>query len=463
MPQRSAHPDRIELPSGSASDKVADPRIRGTVVTGELRLREGTATAQAAVLPRAVDHPASVREHNQAVTEVTRPRWLVLATLALVTLNLRTALSSIPAVESDIEAATGWSATVIGALTMLPVLCMGLFALVVPRLARRIGRRQTVALALALITVALIVRLGGDIPGVLHVSSLVAGIGIALAAGLVPAVVREQLPTQVGVATGLWTAAMMTGAALGGALTVPLAAALGSWQAALAAWALPAALALVVWWLVEESDGQRDADRSATLARPPVRVRDLPWRSRPSWALTLYLLLNSVVFYTALAWLAPMHVDNGASAESAGFLLGAFTVAQIAGALLLPPLVERFPGRRLVFAGVVATTGLALMAIAVAPTAAPVLAASVFGLALGGGFAMGLALLSEWGADPSASARLTAMAYSVTYVVAAFGPLLAGVILDATGSWTWVFALLVVVCVLQLATVPPLRRGVRIS
>jgi len=463
VPQGSTHPGRVEPSRGPTGDEIADPGVCGAVVARERGLREGSAAAQAAVLPRAVDHAARVREHNQPVTPPTRPRWLVLVTLALVTLNLRTALSSIPAVESDIEAATGWSATVIGALTMLPVLCMGIFALIVPRLARRIGRRQTVAVALALITVALAMRLGGEIPGVLHASSLVAGIGIALAAGLVPAVVREQLPTQVGVATGLWTAAMMTGAALGGALTVPLASALGSWQAALAAWALPAALALVVWWLVEEADGRRDADRSSTLARPPVRVRDLPWRSRPSWSLTLYLLLNSVVFYTALAWLAPMHVDNGSSAEGAGFLLGAFTVAQIAGALLLPPLAERFRGRRVVFAVVVSVTGVTLLAIAFAPTTAPVLAASVFGLTLGGGFAMGLALLSEWGTDPSASARLTAMAYSVTYAVAAFGPLLAGVILDATGSWAWVFGLLVVVCALQLATVVPLRRGVRIG
>ena len=306
-------------------------------------------------------------------------------------------------------------------------------------------------------------RLAAAIPGVLHASALLAGVGIALAAGLVPAVVREQLPQQVGLATGLWTAAMMTGAALGGALTVPLAAALGSWQAALAAWALPAALAVTVWWLVEESHHQHDADRATTQTQRPVRVRDLPWRVRPAWSLTGYLLLNSVVFYTALAWLAPMHVDQGSSSEAAGLLLGAFTVSQIAGALVLPGLAERLPARRALFATIVSVTGIALVLIAVAPTAVPVLATSVFGLMLGGGFAMGLALLSEWAADPSASARLTAMAYSVTYVVAAFGPLVAGALLDLSGSWTLVFALLAVVCALQLLTVAGLRRGVRIG
>lgn len=392
-----------------------------------------------------------------------RPRWLVLVALALVTLNLRTALSSIPAVESDIAAATGWSSAVIGALTMLPVLCMGAFALVVPRLARRIGRRQTVALALALITVALLMRLAALVPGVLHASALIAGIGIALAAGLVPAVVREQLPTQMGAATGLWTGAMMTGAALGGAFTAPLANALDSWQAALAAWAIPAALGLVVWWLVEESHHQQDADRPATATRPPVRLRDLPWRDRSAWALTAYLMLNSIIFYTALAWLAPSYVDHGKTQEEAGLLLGVFTASQIAGALVLPALAERMRGRRLVFAVTVAAATVALIVVAVDPTFAPTLVITVFGIGLGGGFAMGLALLSEWGADPSASARLTAMAYSVTYLVAAFGPLIAGVLLDATGSWELVFGLLAVVGLVQLATVRALRRGVVIA
>ena len=462
MPQRSGHPDRIELPSGSPSDKVADPRIRGTVVTGELRLREGSATAQAAVLPRAVDHPASVREHNQAVTEATRPRWLVLVTLALVALNLRIALSSIPAVETDIADATGWSAAVIGALTMLPVLCMGAFALLVPRIARRIGRRHTVALALLLITVALGMRLAALVPGVLHLSALVAGIGIALAGGLVPSIVREQLPRSVGVATGLWTAAMMTGAAIGGALTAPLAEALDSWQAALAMWAVPAALALAVWWLVEDAPQTSAQDRDTTPERPPVHVRDLPWSDRRAWSLTLYLTLNSIVFYTALAWLAPSYVDRGLSQNDAGFLLGLFTVAQVAGALVMPWLAERVPPRAL-YAAALATVTVTVVVIGWAPDVATATMVCVFGLALGGGFAMGLALLSSWARDGHGSARLTAMAFSVTYLTASFGPLIAGIILDSTGSWTAVYALLAVACLLQFATIPAMRRGVRVD
>ncbi len=387
-----------------------------------------------------------------------RPRWLILAALVMVAFNLRIALTSVPALETDIQEATGWSSAAIGALTTIPVICMGAFALVVPRIARRIGRRHTVALALAMLTLAIAARLFATVPGVLPASVLVAGIGIALAAGLVPSVVREQLPSAVGYATGLWTAAMMIGAALGGALTVPLAAWLGSWPAALAVWAVPAALGLVIWWVVE--GGREDKHRGAA---SPVRIRDLPWRNRTAWALTLYLTFNSIIFYTSLAWLAPSYVDRGWSPAEAGFLFGAFTVSQVIAALVMPAIAERTPARRALYAALLTVVLLGIIVIGLAPTTLTVLTVTVFGAALGAGFAMGLALLSEFAADAHASARLTAMAFSVTYLVGAMGPLVAGALFDSFGSWEVVFALMALAGAMQFATVPALRRGTRIT
>ena len=301
-------------------------------------------------------------------------------------------------------------------------------------------------------------RLASTVPGVLPVSVFLAGVGIALAAGLVPKVVREQLPQNVGAATGLWTAAMMSGAALGGALTVPLAEATGSWTVALAIWAIPAAIALVVWWVVEGDREAHTRDPAAT-----VRIRELPWRDRRAWSLTLYLTMNSIVFYTALAWLAPSYVDRGWSQADAGFLFGVFTASQIVAALVMPWLAERTPGRRLLYAACLATVLVAILAVGWVPSTLTVLVVAVFGAALGAGFAMGLALLSEYASDGNASTRLTAMAFSVTYLAASLGPLAAGALLDAFDSWGAVYAMLALACVVQFATIPALRRGVRIS
>lgn len=385
----------------------------------------------------------------------------MLTALAMVALNLRIALSSIPTVVSDIQAATGWSDAAIGALTTIPVLCMGVFALAVPRIAHAIGRLRTIALALALLTLALASRAAAlQVPAVLYVSAFVAGIGIALAAGLVPGVVREQLPDALGPATGLWTAAMMVGAAMGGALTVPLANRLGSWPLALALWAVPAVLGLVVWMVAE---GRRRAPQANTYTRKQVRLRELPWRDRRAWSLTAYLTINSIVFYTALAWLAPTYVDLGWSQETAGWYFGVFTTSQVLAALVLPAIAERFRARRALYAALVLVSGTCIVLIGWAPGFVPVLVVTVFGAALGGSFAMGLALLSEFAVDAHGSARLTAMAFFGTYLLAAIGPLAAGLLMDAFDSWQLVYSLLAIVLLMQLLTIPALRRGVKIG
>ncbi len=392
------------------------------------------------------------------MTSATRPPWLVLTAVAMVALNLRIALSSVPAVTADIQATMGWSSAAMGALTTVPVVCMGAFALLVPRVARRIGRRQTIAWALAILTIALAARAFSTVPGVLPASVFAAGVGIAFAAGLVPSVVREQLSAKVGLATGLWTAVMMMGAAVGGALTAPLADALGSWPKALAIWALPAAVGLVVWNRVE--GGRHDANRGTAT---PVRVRDLPWRDRRAWSLTLYLTCNAVVFYTCVAWLAPSYVARGWTPTHAGYLFGAFTVSQVIAALLLPALAERTTRRRTVYSAMLVLVLVGIGVIALAPDWLTVIWVSAFGVGLGAGFAMGLALLSEFAADGAASARLTAMAFSVTYVCGALGPLAAGHLLDISGSYRAVFGVMAVATLVQFTMVPALRKGTRIS
>ena len=104
-----------------------------------------------------------------------------------------------------------------------------------------------------------------------------------------------------------------------------------------------------------------------------------------------------------------------------------------------------------------------LLMIGFTPSTGTLLVLALFGFALSGSFAMVLALLSEYGNDSAGSARLTAMVFFVTYVVAAVGPLLIGALVAATDSWPLIYSVLAVLCLGQAAFVIPLRRDVRIG
>lgn len=385
------------------------------------------------------------------------PTGVLITAVVLVALNLRAVLSSLPTLATQIQETTGWSDSTLGILTTIPVLCMGIMALTVPSLIMHFGRKMLVVLALLTLATSMLIRAIESISALLFLSVFLAGIGIALIAGVIPGIVREQLPHKLGQATALWTAAMMTSAALGAALTVPIANWLGSWSLALAFWAIPALLALSFWLYAERAAPSHD--RPTAL----VKLRTLPWRNKLAWALALNMTVNSVVFYSAVAWIAPSYVDRGYSQENAGWLFGLFASAQVISALLLAGLSLKIKYRRTLFSSAIALTGLALLAVGWYPNFSPWVVMFVFGFFISGTFAMLLGLLSEYSQDAPSAARLTAMGFFITYTVAALGPYLSGLLLDAFDSWQLVFSALAVIALSQLLFVAPLKRGVKVD
>ena len=75
------------------------------------------------------------------------PLWVMALGLVAVAANLRTVMASVPPLVDTISADLGLSNTAMGALTTLPVLCMGVFAPTAQRLASRIGAAGAVEIA----------------------------------------------------------------------------------------------------------------------------------------------------------------------------------------------------------------------------------------------------------------------------------------------------------------------------
>ena len=176
-----------------------------------------------------------------------------------------------------------------------------------------------------------------------------------------------------------------------------------------------------------------------------------------------YIAINSLIFYTALAWVAPSLEERGWSAEASGALFGVFAAAPILAAVFLPWLGQRISARRTLWAATAIATVVPLLFLAYAPHTATLLVVFVFGFANSGGFTISLSMLSEFVHDAAASARLTAMALTVTFLLAAIGPALAGLLLDLTSSWTAVYVILAVIAVTQIPPMIPLRKGTMID
>ena len=274
---------------------------------------------------------------------------------------------------------------------------------------------------------------------------MVAGGAIAVANVLVPAYVKRGF-ARPGLVMGIYSAALNIGAALAAGLTVPVGRALGlDWRGALAMWGVLAVLALAVWLPVAGTGwGARGAVAAGGASWGLLR-HDLGRR------VTLFLGMQSTQFYGLSAWLPTLLTDAGLPAAEGGLLLAVATVTGAVGAFLAPTLAGRLQlasrGQRSLVVVLLVRYAAGLGGLLVLPASGTVVWVSLFGVAQGGGFALGLTLVVLRSATPLTAARLGGVAQCLGYLVAATGPVVLGALHDLTGGWSWSLGLLLVLLV----------------
>ncbi|WP_148716255.1 CynX/NimT family MFS transporter [Chitinolyticbacter meiyuanensis] len=348
------------------------------------------------------------------------PLWLLVG-MFMVGLNLRPALSSVAPVLGSVREGLSLSSAAAGVLTTLPVLCLGLFAPLAPRLARRWGAERVILGALLVLAAALLLRASGQYAA-LYVGTVLAGAVIGIAGVLLPGIVKRDFPQQAGTMTGLYTMALCLGAAVAAGVTEPLRLASGHWQAALAFWALPALIAVLFW-----APQLRRADRGGH--RQVFRVSSL-WRDRLAWQVTGYMGLQSSLAYAVFGWLPTLLIDRGLTPLQAGWMMSLSVLVQLVTALAGPWLATRGRDQRAAIAWMLVLTLAGLLGCLYAPLSQLWLWAVVLGLGQGGTFSVALTLLVLRSRDPHVAAQLSGMAQGVGYALASLGPLLVGVLHD---------------------------------
>lgn len=373
---------------------------------------------------------------------------LLTVAVVLTALNLRPAITSVGPLLGDMRDSMGASAIWAGVLTTLPGLCFAAAGLAAPRLAARVGVDRAITVALVVLSVGLVLRVV-DGPLVVIGGTLVATAGIALINVLIPVVIKRSFPARIGVMTGVYTAALQGGGALGSALT-PAIDALSGWRTALGAWAALAALALAAWLA---ATGRRGA---TSVARPEVDSDAVPprrsmLRNPLAWTITLFFGCQAFLAYVAMGWLPVVFIDGGMSKGAAGLLLGLVSVLAVPVSIVIAPAAARRPSQSgwIVGLGVLGVAG--VIGLAVAPDAAPLVWSVLLGLGMSV-FSLALTVIALRSRDAADTARLSGMVQGIGYLLAGVGPFLFGLLHEATGGWTVSWGLVLAVYAIQMVT-----------
>lgn len=381
-----------------------------------------------------------------------RPLWAgrvtVILGIILISLNLRTAVAALSPIVDLVSADIPLNSVGLGVLGTLPPLAFAACGFLAPAVARRIGLETTVVLACAAMLVGPLLRAASTSFGVLLLGAAVALTGMGLSNILLPPLVKKYFPDRIGQVTAGYLTLMSLSVAVPPLLAAPLAD-VGGWRFAAGIWAV-LALGALVPWLVVRGQHSRIVRAEGAVAAPRADLLGAMRHSRVAWAITVTFSVTALGVYAFFAWLPELLVDRShVSPAQAGALLSLFGIIGLPLALITPLLVARIRNVAwLILAGVgcfvVGYLGLLLV-----PTVLPWLWVTFAGVgALL--FPLCLVLINLRTRSPEASVALSGFVQSIAYGAGALGPLLVGIIHDATGEWTVPLLFLLVMCLVGI-------------
>ncbi|MGG6894313.1 CynX/NimT family MFS transporter [Rhizobium sp. BR 315] len=362
-------------------------------------------------------------------------RFILGVSLVLIAFSLRPVFSSASALLPEIRAGLGLSASGTSILTTLPVVCLGLFSPLAPRLAQRLGTERVLLGVILLLALGTALRGFSSIP-MLFFGTALAGACIAIGNVLLPGVVKRDFPDKAALMTGCYTMALCAGAASAAGLTLPIEHALGgSLGGALAVWALPAVVVGLLW--LPQVIGTRNQVR-----RSGFRVTGL-WTDPIAWQVTLFMGLQSALAYCVFGWLVPILRERGLDGVTAGAIVSVSVMVQAAACLVAPHIAVKGKDQRAINVILCAIAVVALLGLLFAPLWTVWFWAVLQGIGQGGLIAVALTVIVLRSPDAHIAAHLSGMAQFVGYLLAAIGPLIVGMIHGWTGSFAWCSVLFV--------------------
>lgn len=424
---------------------------------------------------------------------------LLVVAVVLFALNMRAGVTSIAPVLQEIQGGLHMSDSLAGLLTSLPTLIFALVGLITPLASRTLGLHSTMLVAMVALSLGLIVRafMGGS-AGFL-VFTIVALAGIAITNVLMPAFIKTHFPAKIPTYTAVYSTALTAMAFLSSVVVAPMSHSMSTgWRGAVGFWGLLAVLAVVPAGILVAlqkkhrlavgdgaaagdgagASGAANADitadanaaahtragaagntaaASAAVDADAANAADaaagaepaklwVMFRSKKACALALFFGLQSLHAFVQMGWLAQIFRDYGVSQNYAGMLAGLMQLLSIPGAMLAPALLGKVKNPRLLVAGTAAIAAPAYLGMLLAPASVPWLWVILFALA-NTTFPMALTLIGWSGRSGDTTALLSSFVQSFGFLIASLGPLLVGILLQATTGWTvpLIFCLVLVI------------------
>lgn len=193
---------------------------------------------------------------------------VALVGVVLVSLNLRTAVTSLSPLLGVIDAEIGLGAAGMGLLGMVPTAMFAVWGVLTPIVLRRVGLEMLTVLAMVAAAVGQLIRAAAHDPWVMGAGSLIALAGMGIGNVVAPPLVKKYFPRHVAAVSMAYITGLQLGTVVPALVAVPVEEAAG-WRVSIGWWAVLAVVAAIPWIVEIVRPGvHTDSPRATGSPRP---------------------------------------------------------------------------------------------------------------------------------------------------------------------------------------------------
>lgn len=368
-------------------------------------------------------------------------KFILLTGIILVATNLRAPITSVGPVVPEIQKALRLSNTLTGLITTIPLLAFAFFSPIASKLADKWRIEALLWAAIWIIGFGLFIRASSN-TALLFSGAALVGCGIAFGNVLVPPFIKQRFPHKIGLITGIYSVAMNITASLASGFSIAIGHWTGySWRGSIGIW-LVFSLIAIVFWIPQLKLRRQPNNAAAVHAADRPKTDTSMLRSRLAWHITFFMGLQSLLFYSSIAWLPVVLQDWGMASEASGWVLSYIQLTQLPIVFMGPIIAGRLRDHTPLVWFISGTLALSLLLIIGWRTQFIIPAAILFGLGTGLAFSLAMMWFVLRTKTTREAARISGMAQSFGYALAALGPPLFGALYDWAGNWETPFFLL---------------------
>ena len=355
--------------------------------------------------------------------------------LVLVSSNLRSPITSVGPVLNQISNSLHLNNLQSSMLTSIPLMMFASCSVLVSKFSHRFSINRFLLYALIILSFGLFMRVFGSV-WTLFTGSIFIGLGVCVGNVITPGYIKNNFPKQIGLMTGIFAVSMNLTAALASGYSVSLGEWTGyGWRGSLGIWLVIALLALFVVAVELLMNKSKVQETGALLVKSDFNM----FKSKQAWNISIFMGLQSLVYYSLISWLPAVLGDYGMQGNEPGWILFIIQISMIPITFVGPIIANRMKNQKAMIVFIFILMLASILMFAWLKSEWIYAAAVLLGLSNGLSFSLSILFFSLRTRSSANAIKISGMAQSVGYLIAAFGPAIFGKLHDFDSSWKWSF------------------------